>query len=351
MSRELGNQMLPNWFINNFITDPMTERIDKKRWIVANIVAIVCLAMTSICSMSTKKSLSRLVTSMGFDLFGEFTNGIANLAISGMMIQHLTCQLINYRTYRSSNYQTMILTQPIRAESKNSQWDIVFTFGTMVGFIVYVGLSIVSTHTIYGLIWWLMMYKIMIGTFIGFAVTKVFKTLIANCLFLNLTCQRLLSEISKLYLKLVIDGHRGKTKQIRVFTLCVEFQSICITLNNYNRYWKKVIFTIMSTIIPIITSGIFVAIEWKSTLFRSILSSGIFAMMVAASLVILTPAKVEAQLRKCYPLMCSLLRHRTMTWRLKMSLLRLVKQFDNQISFTSWDTNKIDYMDYNEVSV
>ena len=107
----------------------------------------------------------------------------------------------------------------------------------------------------------------------------------------------------------------------------------------------------MSTIIPIITAAVFVTIEWKLMIFRSVLLIAIVLAMSAASLVILTPAKVEAKLRKCYPLMCSLLRHRSMNWRLKMTLLRLVKQFDNQISFTSWDTNKIDYMDYTEVSI
>ena len=213
--------MLPNWFVNNFSINRLTECIDTKRWLVANIIAIVCLAMTSICSISSKQSLSRLMTCNGFDLFGEFTNKVANLAISCLMIQHLMCQLINYQTYRSSNYQTLVLTQPIRAVGDSTKLDKVLMLVTMSLFLVYGSLSIISTYTTHGLIWWLMMYKITIGIFYAFAATKAFKILIANCLSLDLTCQTLLREISKLYLELIKDGLRGKSKQLCVTELCV----------------------------------------------------------------------------------------------------------------------------------
>ena len=211
-----------------------------------------------------------------------------------------------------------------------------------------VGFAIFSAYSLHGT-WYVLIYKVAIGCISAYAVSAAC-LMICNCLFLNRTCQALIRKIKVLNDLLVVDKRR-KVKLIPVTTICHQFQSICVELNNHNQYWKRLIMVITSTVLPMVVSGTFVIMEMKSKLLNGLGIVDVGVLSVGTSLFYLTLAKVESKLRKCYPLMCQLLRHRPINWTLKLKLLRLVKQFDNQISFTSWDTNKIDYMDYYDVSI
>ena len=350
MSIEVGQLVLPDWFVTNNSFDPITECIDKKKWVRKIAVVLIWLNMEIISLFTTEKTISRAVVSTGFDILGEYGHKVGELSCMCVIIQYLMCQLVNYRTYRSSNQQTIKLLQSLRSENAQTDWNRIFYLVDVIEISFLVGLSVYSTYVLHGPIWWLMIYKLITGLIAGHSASISVKILIANCLFLNKTCRNLTDDISKLSEKLVIDGKNGKTRKLSVTTVCAEFQSICVKFHVQNHYFRKIIFIIMSTTIPIVSGGIFIISELKATVIVSLVGNvAVLNVMAASSMVILTSAKVEAKMRKCYPLICQLLCHRSMNWSLRLKLLRLIEQFDNQISFTSFDTNKLDYMDYVEV--
>ena len=342
---------LPRWFVQSYLFSPDLVHVDKKKWLIRMVIAIGWLTMATISYLSTKASPTRIIVSFGFEVLGEYVHKVGNISTMMLMVQYLLCQLIQFITFGSINTHTLlqplISTQTINLAKKEQAF--VSTCDIVVR-VFCIGFSTFSGYLLYGRVWYILIFKFALGTFAAFMISTGIRLMICNCLFLNRTCQTVIRKVTTFQEKLAIN-HQSKTKQVAIKTVCTQFQALCIELNNQNQYWKKVIFVNTSTVIPIIVTGAFMVLEVESRLMKVIGLISIGQMLVAASLFYLSPAKVESKLRKCYPLMCQLLRYRSINWTLKLKLLRLVKQFDNQISFSNWDTNKLDYMDYNEVSV
>ena len=341
----------PKWFIKFYQFNPANEGIDKKKWRIKTLIATVWLLLAA-ASMTTsaKHKVARIIFSFGYEYLGEYVFKVGNLMLVILMLQFLVCQLIQYRSLRASNLTSHTVCQPLRSTGTGKQLKHEVGLVMMCNMFIRawcLGFAIFSAFSLHGS-WYVLIYKVAIGCIGGYAGAAASCLMICNCLFLNRTCQALICKITALNDLLVVDQRR-KSRLIPVTTICYEFQSICVELHNHNLYWKKVILVITSTVLPMIVSATFVVIGMKSELLNALGIAIVFLMLVGTSLFYLTPAKVESKLRKCYPLMCQLLRYRSINWTLKLKLLRLVKQFDNQISFTSWDTNKINYMDYNEV--
>ena len=343
--------VLPNWFVKNYLFDANYRCVNTKKWLANVLIATLWLIMASISLTTTNQSLVRTIVSLGFEVLGEYAHQLANMGMIFVLIQYLTSQLVHARTFRSLTHTSQNLLRPLKSESGHrSQWDQLFILCDILFMTFTVGLAAYSTFVIYGTDWWLIVYKMTIGAICGRAGSSAMKLLICNCLFLRRTCQTLNEKTSKFRNEL-ISANCHKKKTITIVSLIHELQSVCIELAHHNLYWKKVIFIVVSSSIPMTTTGTFVVLQIKSGLLAVIGILIATQMVITASMVLLMPANVESKLRKCYPLMSQLMRYRSINWTLKLKLLRLVKQFDNQISFTSWDTNKLDYMDYYEVSV
>ena len=348
-----GGQLvnLPNWFIKNYLIDSAGEFLNKNKWLIQMSISVIWLSMASISLFTTELSITRTIVSVGLEVFGEYVHQLGSMCEILILIQDVGCRLIHYQTYRSSNRGSHKIIRPLKTSIGNQDiWERVLQMIGLVTYMVCVGVSTYSAYVIYDKNVWLILYKMIIGMCCSVAFSPAFKLQICNGLFLYRTCQELNRKILKLYVKLLDADRRNKRKQVTLSDIMSKFKSVCVKLANYNSYWKKIIFVVISTYIPIIPTGTFTVLHFKSVLLVVVGVNLVFLVISVGSLVLLIPAYTESKLRKCYPLMCRLLRYRSMNWMMKLKLLRLVKQFDNQISFTSWDTNKLDYMDYYEVS-
>ena len=350
MMHELNQHGLPKWFIRSYLFGSGSESVDKKRWRIQVVGAIVWLTLLTISTMSTTGTILRLLVSFGYDMLGEFGHRAGNLSNGSMNMQLLISQLIQLKYFASENLASQRLLQPLRSEETTKRLDKVLKAYSITIFVISAGFPAYFSYIIYGNNWYILIYRTTVGLLFAYNCQATLSLLICNGLFLNRTCQHLRDQISILHDQLRLD-HRGKSRKIAITTICTQFQTICVELNKHNQYWKRLIFVIVCTEMPMAVNASFVVLKIESKLMDVLGIAVIVAMLGGASLFYLSPAKVELKLRKCYPLMCQLLRYRSINWTLKLKLLRLVQQFDNLISFTSWDTNKLDYMDCIEVCV
>ena len=290
----------------------------------------------------------RKATSVGLEVLGEYAHIVGNLAHISFMAQYIACQLINYGTYQNSNYQTQTFLEPMKSMvDSHGMVRKLLKFSDILLLMLCVGLPVYSTVVVYDNNWWLLTYKLfIICPIITYALQASMKLQFCICIFLYRTCKTLNSDIEQM-----TSMSTDCQNNIPVTALMNKFQSISVDMSNQNRYWKKMLFMVISTTLPLATTSAFATLELKSTILKVIGLIAVLQVMVATSVLVLMPAHLELKLRKCYPLMCRLLRHRPLNWTLKLKLLRLIKQYDNQISFTIWDTNKLDYFDYIEVRI
>ena len=343
-----SQSILPDWFAKSYLFVANDEHIDRKKWTTRMIIAILWLTIASISLISKPQTVLRMVASPGYELFGEFAHRVGNIGNVFLMVQYITCQIVQYTTFRTSNQLTLNLLEPLKSSTKQQDlWNKLLKLVDIMLMIVCVGLPTYSAYIIY-FDWLLILHKVGIGCIMTSAASAALRLLTCNCLYLQRTCRSLNGTIVELNL-MILRAHDNRFNTLSVTIINNTFQAICSEVANHNRYWKKLMFLMISSFIPFISATTFIISEFKSPLFYIPTMLILVQIMIAASMVILTPAHVESKMRKCYPSMCQLLRYRSMNWRLKLKLLGLVKQFDNQISFTSWDTSKLDYLDYNEV--
>ena len=300
-------------------------------------------------NLSSNDKQTRLFVSIGYEVLGEFVFKISNMAQVYAMCQYVTCQLVNYRMLKLNSEKVEKLLEPLNQRQCEVHDKLLFA-NRRTMYIIMVGFVVFTTYNLYGLNLWILTYKVLLALFGTVAFASPWsELLIANSIYLHVTCSALIGRISELKQAITDVNNKKVVNHSDFHSIATKFQSICNEIVVYNVHWKKVIFFITSTSIPNTAITLLIAVETDSLVIKTMCILVALMAFSSASLVIILPARVESKLRQCHSLLCQMICRRS-HWTLKLKLSRLIKQYNNQITFTIWDTNKINYMDYNEVS-
>src|SRR4051794_21498343 len=94
---------LPNWINTNLLMNIDDKCVNKQKWRRHMISAIVYLVVAIIMFESKEDDISRVVLSYGFEFLGEYVNKVGNIGSMILVCQYMTCQLVNYQTFRLNN--------------------------------------------------------------------------------------------------------------------------------------------------------------------------------------------------------------------------------------------------------
>lgn len=162
----------------------------------------------------------------------------------------------------------------------------------------------------------------------------------------DILCRTLRSDFKNIELRL-LNTH----KKCFLFTFRM-FHESCRDVAIYDSHWKRILFTIVTGLTVFMAFAIYLfAFTQLPKLF------GIFGLVVISliyvflSFCLLAPASVCSSSRRLHSRFCRLVfRTRSSPIHTRMKLIYTIKRFQRPISFSLWDTNHIDYMDYFNVS-
>lgn len=165
----------------------------------------------------------------------------------------------------------------------------------------------------------------------------------------DIMCRKLRGDF-----KIVENRLSSERKLQRTHLLTIRiFDKFCGDVMRYDSHWKRILFT------TVIGLTVFMAFAFYLFMFSSLpviirrMGSTVISLIyVFLSFCLIAPASVSSANRRLHSKFCSLVfRTQKSSLNLRLKLLLTVKRFQRQISFSLWDTNHIDYMDYLNVSM
>ena len=203
-------------------------------------------------------------------------------------------------------------------------------------FVVYPNLKILA-----------LCYQLLWSVFYPFTGYHYVLTLIHIAIFLTITCIDLGDNFAFLEMKLKSLGEVEF-----IFPTIETFERTCAKLSKLDFFWKRVLFVVVTvnTLIycNVLQLSVFTTLPPPVAVAVNV---AIVNCLLTFSYILLAPAYVNAQARKCYPRFCSKMFDANCTTRyLRFKLCHTLKRFSRPIAFTLWDTNALDYMDYVNVS-
>lgn len=160
----------------------------------------------------------------------------------------------------------------------------------------------------------------------------------------DIMCRKLRSDFGLIQERL---GRKGGD----VLTLRL-FNKFCGDVARYDSHWKRVLFAVVIGLSIFLAFGLHLYMFGAlPPLLRVTGTMTIAYCYVFVSFCLLAPASVCSSARRLHSRFCSLVfRTRQAPRMYRFKLVYTVKRFQNQISFSLWNTNNIDYMDHVNVS-
>ena len=337
---------LPRWLVDNFLISS-TGSVDTRK-LVFRMALVIGFTILSTISLFSRDTDVRKVVSVGFEHFGKISHELGNTLDIILALQYLACQVVNYRTYRSLNRVTRKLLRPLVMSPHSDWWEKVLLNLDRLSRVFTCSLSVLATYSEYGFDWWLLAYKFLLALYWAHVNLLSVKLLITDGLFLHHCCKMLSKDVTNF--KALLTKRLLARKKLDANLVARRFQAICAKINFHDRYWSKVISLVTSTTFLITACAIFVCVKMDNKVigFIGLIFAGL--LFLAASALILTPSKLASSFKKGYPLVSKLMLTQRMTCSEELKLLRLVEQYDDEISFSAWNMGKLEYMDFVQVS-
>ena len=128
--------------------------------------------------------------------------------------QGISCQLVNYQTFKMSDRFTDQLFKPFEPSVEKFSLEKLFNSLKLMCFTFCYGIATWSTYAIYGFDWLRMVYKFLICYCYAILVHSLATLLIANSLFIGITSSAICGTIGHLKANLLAICQPMKRRQI-----------------------------------------------------------------------------------------------------------------------------------------